>query len=289
MPLVRIDEPLGIHVRQRQGQMLPLHACHVGRWECNALRHGTHVLMGTLHLAIALLISPTVAEMRTEADVDKEIISRVHADPQASESRRCDHVHPSQRGTLVRPIATVLDDDQERGVAGTWGFLRRTRSGPSSAIHPMGFASCLSHTMVGGAPLCRSGSVSSIALSCDGAMCAPSLTSRRPSHAPFPRPPTMSPTSGMGLSPPPRISNTFVSTWQSMCSSPSVGDAFGEKVLALFPTVRASRAGLLPCCSGTRLPGSGRPDPSPRKGVHSRCSSVSLHRPGPDRCASVCV
>jgi len=122
--VISVDEKPGIQALQRDGKTLPMQAGHVECREFNYIRHGTQVLTGNLHLATGKLISPTIADTRTEADFAEHIKRLVQTDPQAHFIILCDQLNTHQSETLVRYIASVLDDDQDLGVKGKQGILK---------------------------------------------------------------------------------------------------------------------------------------------------------------------
>jgi hypothetical protein len=65
---VSVDEKTGIQALERDGATLPTKAGKVERREFNYIRHGTQVLTSNIHLATGKLMTPTIADTRTEAD-----------------------------------------------------------------------------------------------------------------------------------------------------------------------------------------------------------------------------
>jgi len=90
----------------------------------NYIRHGTQVLTGNIHLATGKLITPTIADTRTEADFVEHITRLIQSDPDASFVILCDQLNTHKSESLVRLIAKVLGDDQVLGEKGKWGILK---------------------------------------------------------------------------------------------------------------------------------------------------------------------
>ena len=94
------------------------------RREFNYIRHGTQVLTGNLHLATGKLITPTIADTRTEADFVEHIARLIQSDPKAGFVILCDQLNTHKSESLVRFIAQALGDDQVLGEKGKWGILK---------------------------------------------------------------------------------------------------------------------------------------------------------------------
>jgi hypothetical protein len=122
--VISTDEKPGIQALQRDGKTLPMKEDRVERREFNYIRHGTQVLTGNLDLATGELISPTIADTRTEADFAKHIEHLVQTDPKAHFTILCDQLNTHQSETLVRFVASRIGDDQDLGVKGKQGILK---------------------------------------------------------------------------------------------------------------------------------------------------------------------
>lgn len=122
--VVSVDEKPGIQALERDGATLPTKADKVERREFNYIRHGTQVLIGNIHLATGQLITPTIADTRTEADFVEHIARLIQSDPNAGLVILCDQLNTHKSESLVRLIAKVLEDDQELGEKGKSGILK---------------------------------------------------------------------------------------------------------------------------------------------------------------------
>ena len=121
---VSVDEKPGIQALERDGVTLPTKADQVERREFNYIRHGTQVLTGNIHLATGKLITPTIADTRTEADFAEHIAQLIQFDPNAGFIILCDQLNTHKSESLVRFIAQALGDHQVLGEKGKWGILK---------------------------------------------------------------------------------------------------------------------------------------------------------------------
>jgi len=122
--VVSVDEKPGMQALERDGTTLPTRADKVERREFNYIRHGTQVLTGNIHLATGQLITPTIADTRTEADFVEHITRLIQSDPKAGLVILCDQLNTHKSESLVRLIAQVLGDNQILGEKGKWGILK---------------------------------------------------------------------------------------------------------------------------------------------------------------------
>jgi len=100
--VVSVDEKPGIQALERDGKTLPMRPGSVERREFNSIRHGTQVLTGNIPLATGKLLTPTIAETRTEADFAAHIDRLVQTDSQARFVILCDQLNTHKSETLVR-------------------------------------------------------------------------------------------------------------------------------------------------------------------------------------------
>jgi DDE superfamily endonuclease len=122
--VISVDEKPGIQALQRDGKTLPMKEDRLERREFNYIRHGTQVITGNLHLATGELISPTIADTRTEADFAKHIEHLIQTDQEARFIILCDQLNTHQSETLVHLIASMIGDDQDLGIKGKQGILK---------------------------------------------------------------------------------------------------------------------------------------------------------------------
>ena len=122
--VVSTDEKPGIQAIERDGETLPTQSGKVERREFNYVRHGTQALINNLHLGTGSLITPTIADTRTEEDFARHIERLINIDPLASWIILCDQLNTHKSETLVRLIANALNDGQELGEKGKSGILQ---------------------------------------------------------------------------------------------------------------------------------------------------------------------
>jgi hypothetical protein len=126
--VVSTDEKPGIQALERDGTTLPTKEGKVERREFNYTRHDTQVLTSNIHLATGQLITPTIADTRTEADFAEHIARLIQSDPKADFVILCDQLNTHKSESLVRLIAKVLGDDLELGEKGKSGVLKNMQT-----------------------------------------------------------------------------------------------------------------------------------------------------------------
>jgi hypothetical protein len=126
--VVSTDEKPGIQALERDGATLPTREDQVERREFNYIRHGTQVLTGNIHLATGKLMTPTIADTRTEVDFAQHIARLIQSDPKADFVLLCDQLNTHKSESLVRLIAKELGDDQELGKKGKSGILKNMQT-----------------------------------------------------------------------------------------------------------------------------------------------------------------
>jgi hypothetical protein len=126
--VVSVDEKPGIQALERDGKTLPTKAGQVERREFNYIRNGTQVLTANIHLATGKLITPTIADTRTEADFVEHIGRLIQFDPKADLVILCDQLNTHKSESLVRLIAQLLGEDQVLGEKGKSGILKNMQT-----------------------------------------------------------------------------------------------------------------------------------------------------------------
>jgi transposase len=122
--VVSVDEKPGIQALERDGVTLPTKAGQVERREFNYIRHGTQVLTSNIHLATGKLLTPTIADTRTEVDFVEHIARLIQSDATTSFVIVCDQLNTHKSESLVRFIAETLGDKQPLGEKGKSGILQ---------------------------------------------------------------------------------------------------------------------------------------------------------------------
>ena len=121
---ISTDEKPSIQALERDGKTLPVQAEQVERREFNYIRHGTQVVTANLDLATGQLLTPTMADTRTEADFVQHIARLIQTDPRAGFIIVCDQLNTHKSESLVRFIAQTLEDEQDLGEKGKSGILK---------------------------------------------------------------------------------------------------------------------------------------------------------------------
>lgn len=103
---------------------MPTKTGKVERREFNYIRHGTQVLTGNLNLATGEMVTPTVADTRTEADFVAHIARTVATDLEGGWIFLCDQLNTHKSASLVEYVARMLGDNQDLGQKDTHGILK---------------------------------------------------------------------------------------------------------------------------------------------------------------------
>jgi len=121
--VVSCDEKTGIQALQRTHATLPMQRGRVERREFEYVRHGTRCLTANLDVATGRIVSPTVAETRTEADFAGHVARTLDTDPDAGWVFVVDGLNTHQSETLVRLVAERCGIEDDLGVKGQSGVL----------------------------------------------------------------------------------------------------------------------------------------------------------------------
>jgi hypothetical protein len=113
-----------------------MQAEQVERREFNYVRHGTQVVTANLDLATGQLLTPTIAQTRTEADFVEHIAQLIQTDPKADFIVVCDQLNTHKSESLVRFIAHTLEDEQVLGEKGQWGILKSMQTRQTYLCNP---------------------------------------------------------------------------------------------------------------------------------------------------------
>lgn len=113
---------------ERAGTTLPMKVGKAERREFNYIRHGTQVLIATMHLGTGQLIEPTIQDTRTEADFAGQIDRLVQTDPNSRWVVLCDQLNTHKSESLVRYVAQAVHDTQDLGEKGKAGILKNMSS-----------------------------------------------------------------------------------------------------------------------------------------------------------------
>jgi transposase len=94
------------------------------RREFNYIRHGTQVLTGNLELATGKMLSPTIADTRTEEDFVNHIKQTVATHPEDSWIFLMDQLNTHKSASLVGYVAQTIGDTQDLGTKERSGILK---------------------------------------------------------------------------------------------------------------------------------------------------------------------
>jgi len=122
--IVSVDEKPGMQALERENETLPMAAGKGEKREFNYIRHGTQVLIGNLDLATGEMISPTIAETRTEKDFVEHITQTVELYREDSWIFLMDQLNTHKSASLVEYVAKSIGDSQELGIKGESGILK---------------------------------------------------------------------------------------------------------------------------------------------------------------------
>ena len=117
-----IDEKPGVQTLERDGKTLPAKPRKIERREFNYIRHGTRVLTANLHLATGELVSPTIADTRTEKDFVGHIERTINTHPATEWIICADQLNTHMSASLVEYVARVTGDTQDLGIKGKSGI-----------------------------------------------------------------------------------------------------------------------------------------------------------------------
>lgn len=122
--VISCDEKTGIQALQRKHPTRPMAPGRPERREFEYIRHGTRCLTAGLDVATGRIVSPTVAETRTEADFAAHVARTLDTDPDAGWVFVVDGLNTHQSETLVRLVAARCGLADDLGVKGKTGVLR---------------------------------------------------------------------------------------------------------------------------------------------------------------------
>jgi hypothetical protein len=122
--LVSTDEKTGIQALERLHPSRPMEPGKPEATEFEYVRHGTQALTANFEVATGQVISPTVADTRTEGDFVAHIRTTVETDAGASWVFVVDQLNTHKSAGLVRLIAELCGGDGDLGVKGKSGILK---------------------------------------------------------------------------------------------------------------------------------------------------------------------
>jgi transposase len=126
---VSIDEMTGIQALERIALTKPTRPGQEARREFEYKRHGTQTLIGNFHVVTGQVVSPTVQDTRTEADLVKHTETLLATDPTAGWVIVADQLNVHMSEGLVRLVARHCGiDEQTLGQKGKSGVLKTKAS-----------------------------------------------------------------------------------------------------------------------------------------------------------------
>jgi transposase len=122
---VCVDEMTSLQALQRQADPLPMRPGEPERIEANYTRHGTLCLLGSWHVVLGQMLTPTIQATRTDEDFAWHIHNTSQTDPQAGWIFVLDNLNIHSSETLVRYVARLEGlDPQTLGAKRRRGVLK---------------------------------------------------------------------------------------------------------------------------------------------------------------------
>lgn len=124
-----LDEMPGIQALERTMPDVPMKPGRPLKREFEYIRHGTQALIASLNVASGQIAKATVADTRTEKDLEAHLTSLISQNPAAKKFHLvmdCLNTHQSE--AMVRLAAALEDQPIELGVKGKRGILKSMAS-----------------------------------------------------------------------------------------------------------------------------------------------------------------
>lgn len=126
--VISTDEKTGMQAVERKCPTKPSRPGMVERREFEYIRHGTLCLTGNLEIATGRILSPRVAETRSNRDFVEHIADTITDDPGGSWIFVVDNLDPHKSEELVRFVAGAVGFDGDLGKKFVTGILRSRAS-----------------------------------------------------------------------------------------------------------------------------------------------------------------
>lgn len=134
---ISVDEKTGIQALERINPDLPVDYGMTRKQEFEYTRHGTQCLTANWDIVKGGIISPTISFTRTEQDFVEHLQKTVQSDPRTA--KWCfvsDQLNTHQSESLVRWIASLLDEKIDLGKKGKRGILKDMESRAAFLTNP---------------------------------------------------------------------------------------------------------------------------------------------------------
>jgi hypothetical protein len=120
-----VDEKTGIQARERTAPDLPMQQGKIRCQEFEYIRHGTQCLTANWDVAEGGIICPSIGSNRTEKDFLAHIRQTVESDGRVKQwAFVCDQLNTHQSASLVRWVASLLEETMDLGEKGKSGILK---------------------------------------------------------------------------------------------------------------------------------------------------------------------
>lgn len=122
--VVSTDEKTGMQALERLHPTKPTVPGLTERMEFEYIRHGTLCLTANFEIATGEVLSPRIAETRTNEDFVQHIRTTIESDPDGQWIFVVDNLDPHKSEELVRFVAHAIGDTQELGRMSKSGVLK---------------------------------------------------------------------------------------------------------------------------------------------------------------------
>ena len=126
--LVSCDEMTGIQATERKAPTKPMKPGIIERQEFEHIRHGTLSLIANFEVTTGLVLCPSLAPTRTEADFAAHIQATLDSDSHAEWIFIVDQLNTHKSESLVRLVAKQCGIEADLGEKGRQGILKSMQS-----------------------------------------------------------------------------------------------------------------------------------------------------------------
>ena len=122
--VVSTDEKTGMQALERLHPTKPTRPGLIERFEFEYIRHGTLCLTANFEIATGRIVSPRIAETRTNLDFLDHVCATTSVDPTGEWVFVVDNLDPHRSEELVRYVAAEIGDTSELGQMYRSGHLK---------------------------------------------------------------------------------------------------------------------------------------------------------------------